>query len=71
MIHQLSTGHVGKYLDLVQSMSNSELLMEKLIQFYSDRSKLEKEDIKDLMKIDKYLDATTCYEYGLIDIIDR
>ena len=70
MIHQLSTGHAGKYMELVQSMSNSEMLMDKLVSFYMERSIIEKRELDELMKIDKYLDAAMCYKYGLIDIID-
>ena len=69
MIHQLSTGHSGKYIELIQSMSNSEMLMDKLVSFYMERSKLQRNTLDELLKTDKYLDASTCYKYGLIDII--
>ena len=41
MIHQLSTTQSGKYSDLIQSLKNSDVLMEKLIDIYLKKSKFD------------------------------
>ena len=70
MIHQLSNIQSGKYDDLIQSLKNSDVLMEKLIDNYMQKSKFQLATLKQLLALDKYLDSKTCLEYGLIDIID-
>ncbi len=70
MIHQLSTTQSGKYNDLIQSLKNSDILMEKLIDVYMKKSNFDLQTLKQLLTLDKYLDAETCLKYGLIDIID-
>lgn len=70
MIHQLSTTQSGKYSDLIQSLKNSDVLMEKLINIYMKNSNLDIETLMQLLAIDKYLDAETCLKHKLIDIID-
>ena len=70
MIHQLSTYQSGKYSDLIQSLKNSDVLMEKLIDIYMKKSNFELQTLKQLLALDKYLDSQTCLKYGLIDIID-
>ncbi len=70
MIHQLSTTQSGKYNDLIQSLKNSDILMEKLIDVYMKKSNFDLQTLKQLLTLDKYLDAETCLKHGLIDIID-
>lgn len=70
MIHQLSTYQSGKYSDLIQSLKNSDVLMEKLIDIYMKKSNFDLQTLKQLLALDKYLDSDTCLKYGLIDIID-
>jgi len=70
MIHQLSTIQSGKYSDLIQSLKNSDVLMEKLIEIYMSHSNFDIETLKQLLALDKYLDSKTCLKHGLIDIID-
>ncbi len=70
MIHQLSTIQSGKYNDLIQSLKNSDVLMEKIMNIYMKKSNFDIKTLKQLLAIDKYLDAETCIQHGLIDVID-
>ena len=46
---------------------NSSILFTLL---YMKKSNLDTETLKQLLALDKYLDAETCLKYGLIDNID-
>jgi len=69
LIHQLSSGLVGKYEELVDDMENNKTLMKAIKQIYLERTKIPENLLKDILKKDIYFDAKQCLKYGLVDHI--
>lgn len=69
LIHQLSTGFMGKYHEMCDEFENDTLLMDMLKNIYLEHSFLNEETLDALLKRDIWLDANKALEYGLIDKI--
>jgi len=69
LIHQLSSGLIGKYEELVDDMENNKALMKAIKQIYLERTKIPENLLKDILKKDIYFDAKQCLKYGLVDQI--
>ena len=69
MIHQLSSMNWGTFEQIKDDMKNSELLMKKIKQIYSEHTKIPKRKLTQLLKHDLWWDAETCLKYGLVDEI--
>jgi ATP-dependent protease ClpP protease subunit len=69
LIHQLRTGIIGTYEELVDEKANCNQFMSRLINLYKDNSngKLTKTKIKEILKRDIFWDAKTAIENGLVD----
>ena len=52
---------------LKDSMKNNQLLMDTIKDMYSERTKIPKKKLVDILKHDLWWDAKTCLEYGLVD----
>lgn len=71
MVHQLSSFMWGKYEEFKDEMELQNKLMERLVKFYAEKSKLSKEDIETMLKRDFWMDAEECVERGFADEILR
>ena len=71
LIHQLRTGIIGTYEELVDESANCNQFMSKLISLYKDNSngKLSKTKIKELLKRDIFWNTKTAITNGLVDEI--
>jgi len=69
LIHQLRGGMWGKFEDFKDEMENLEMFMEKIKNIYAKYTKMNKKQITDFLKREKYFDSHTCLELGLIDEI--
>ena len=71
LIHQLSSGMIGKYEEMKDDFENTTELMNKLINIYVERcnGKMTEKEIKKQFKHDKWWNAKLCLEKGLIDEI--
>jgi len=69
LIHQLRTATWGKFEDFKDEMENLEMFMDKIKNIYVKHSKMNKKQVTDFLKREKYFDAETCLELGLIDEI--
>jgi len=67
LVHQISSSAWGKFEELKDSMKNNELLMNTIKSMYSERTKIPKKKLADILKHDLWWDAKTCLEYGLVD----
>ena len=69
LIHQLRTGIIGTYEELVDEKHNCNQFMSKLVNLYKDNSngKLTKTKIKEILKRDVFWDAKKAIENGLVD----
>jgi len=69
LIHQLSSGAIGKFEELMDDMENNKALMKAIKQIYLERTKIPENLLKDILKKDIYFDAKQCLKYGLVDNI--
>ena len=69
LIHQLSSGAIGKFEELMDDMENNKALMKAIREIYLARTKIPENLLKDILKKDIYFDAKQCLKYGLVDNI--
>lgn len=67
LIHELSTGVIGKYSNLTDEYENSSLLMKKIKTLYKEHTKIPARKLTSLLSRDILLDFDKCLEYGMID----
>lgn len=69
LIHQLSSFAWGKFEELKDEMHLLNMMMDRLVTFYTERSKLDEERVKELLQRDSWFHAEECVELGLADEI--
>lgn len=69
LIHQLSTGAMGKYEEMKDDFLNDTKLMELLYKLYQDHTTMDLKTIKKVLKRDLWWDSNECLKNGLIDDI--
>jgi len=69
LIHQLRTGIIGTYEELVDEKNNCNQFMNKLVSLYHQNcnGKMSKTKIRDLLKRDIFWNAKKSIEHGLVD----
>lgn len=67
LIHQLSTFTWGTYEQIKDEVKLLDQMMDTLITFYTEHSKLDDDDVRDLLKHDSWFSARECIERGLAD----
>ena len=69
LIHQLRTGIIGTYEELVDEKNNCNQFMEKLVSLYHKNcnGKMSKTKIKEFLKRDIFWDTKTAIKNGLVD----
>jgi len=69
LIHQLRTGIIGTYEELVDEKNNCNQFMSKLVNLYHSNcnGKLSKTKIREMLKRDVFWDAKTAIENGVVD----
>lgn len=67
LVHQLSGMMWGKFQEMQDDMSNSEMLMEKIKNIYRQHTKIPKKELDNILKHDLWWEAEKCLEYGLVD----
>lgn len=69
LIHQLSTGFWGKYMDIEDFKGSTDRFMASVIDIYDSRSKLPKAKLKEVLKHDLWFSAEEALKFGLVDEI--
>ena len=69
LIHQLSSGFWGKYMEIKDEVDNLDRLMDTIKTVYKEHTKVPMKEIDGILKRDIWWDANTCLKYGLIDEI--
>ena len=69
LIHQLSTGAMGKYEEMKDDFLNDTKLMELLYKLYQNHTSMDIKTIKKVLKRDLWWDSDECLKHGLIDEI--
>ena len=69
LIHQLRTGIIGTYEELVDEKNNCNQFMNKLVALYYDNcnGKLSKTKIREILKRDIFWDTKTAIQNGFVD----
>ena len=70
LIHQLSSGFLGKFNEITDEYNNLEKLMTMLTNIYKKHSKLKKnKDLNRMLNHDIWLSSSEALKYGLVDEI--
>jgi len=69
LIHQLSTYFGGNFEQIKDEFGNCEKIMKQLKDIYSQRTKLNRTQLTDILKRDINWNAEDCKKYGLVDEI--
>ena len=69
LIHQLSSSTWGKMDELEDEMQNLKQLMSKIKQIYKTKTKVDKNNLDEILKHDLWWDAKKCLNLGLVDKI--
>jgi len=69
LVHQVSSGLWGNYMQFKDEIKNLELLMNLIKGVYLKKTKFEFSELDDILSHDLCMDAKTCLDYGLVDVI--
>ena len=69
MIHEIRSGFWGRYSDARVEHENLTKLMEHVTRYYLERTKLTREKLTEMLRVDTDLTATESLELGLVDSI--
>ena len=69
LIHQISSGLWGNYMEFKDEIKNLELLMTLIKGIYLKKTKFNDKELEGLMNHDLCLDSSKCLKYGLVDKI--
>ena len=69
LVHQVSSGLWGNYMQFKDEIKNLELLMELIKSVYLKKTKFDCTELENLLSHDLCLDSKKCLEYGLVDEI--
>lgn len=67
LIHQLSAWHMGKYEELKDDFENSKSFMNRIFNLYLKHTNMDKEELEEFLKHDKWWPTSVCLEKGLVD----
>lgn len=69
LIHELRGGTWGKFSGLSDSFQNQQQLMDHIINYYVENTKITREELEEQLKKDITWNADTCLEKGLVNEI--
>ena len=69
LIHQLSSSMWGNYEAMKDEMENLDLIMDRIKKIYKEHTNMNTRQITAILKKDKWFEAETCLELGLVDEI--
>lgn len=66
LIHQLSSGFMGKYNELRDELKTCKKIMKTVKKLYKTETDIPKDVLKDMMSRDIYINAEECIKYGVV-----
>jgi len=69
LIHELRGGTWGKFTSLTENLQNQQQLMDQIINYYVENTKITKEELEEQLKKDITWNADTCLVKGLVNDI--
>src|SRR6056300_1585126 len=70
LIHQLSTGHYGKYEEMKDELRTCDKLMEQIRNVYKAKTNIPEKKLNKLLKHDIYLEAAKALKYQVVHAYD-
>lgn len=67
LIHQLSSGAIGKYWDIKDEYNNCTQFMEDIYKIYLNHTNMSRQELEETLSHDSWWTLETCKEKGLID----
>lgn len=67
LVHQVSSGLWGNYMEFKDEIKNLELIMNLIKSVYLKSTKFDNKKLDDLLSHDLYLSANECLKHGLVD----
>jgi ATP-dependent protease ClpP protease subunit len=71
LVHQLWAFAWGTHEQFKDEMTLQNKLMERLVAFYVEKSKVKEDEIRTMLQRDFWMDAETCVKLGFVDDILR
>ena len=69
MIHEVRSGFWGRYSDARVEHENLTRLMEHISKYYLENTKLTRERLTEMLRVDTDLTASECLALGLVDVV--
>lgn len=69
LIHQLSSFVYGTHEEFKDEMSLQQMIMQRFTRFYTGKTRVEKDALKQMLMRDFWMDAKTCLKLGFVDEI--
>jgi len=69
LVHQVSSGLWGNYMEFKDEIKNLELLMSLIKGVYLKKTKFKADKLDDILSHDLFMDANKCLDFGLVDYI--
>jgi ATP-dependent protease ClpP protease subunit len=69
LMHQLSSGAHGKYMEIEDDTNNCKMWMEHIINIYEEHTNMTRDEIELQLTHDSWWNSDTCLSKGLIDEI--
>lgn len=69
LVHQVSSGLWGNYMEFKDEIKNLELLMNLIKSVYLKKTKFSPEELDDVLSHDLFMDSKECLKRGLVDAI--
>lgn len=67
LIHQLSTGFLGKYQEMVEEAKNCKKLMKMMKEIYGEYTKIPEDVLDSLLTKEINLNSKKCLKYKIVD----
>lgn len=71
MIHEIRSGMWGRFSDIRVEHENITKLMDHIVKYYVDNTKITKEKLTEMLRTDTDLSAEECLTMGLVDTIQK
>jgi len=69
LMHQLSSGVIGKFAEMVDEVESCAMFMDRLTKLYYDNTKMSRKTIEKQLKHDSWWSSEKCLKEGLVDAL--
>jgi ATP-dependent protease ClpP protease subunit len=69
LLHEIRGGHWGKFSDIKDGFDNIQKIMDNVIDYYVEKTKLTKEELTEFLSRDRNWNVQECIDKGVVDEI--